>query len=207
MEQREQLPFGGWLAYRPGWLKPRRADDLLARLGGELAWEQREIVLFGKRVMQPRLVAWAGEPAYRYSGQTLEPRPFVAGLDELLHEVGAAAHSRFNHILCNRYRSGGDSMGFHADDERELGPDPIVAILSLGAVRRLGLKPRKRKAAPARCYQLGHGSLLVMGGSCQRHWLHGVPRAAGQVGERISLTFRWIRRPRRHRLDAYRHRG
>jgi alkylated DNA repair dioxygenase AlkB len=96
----------------------------------------------------------------------------------------------FNHVLINRYRDGSDSIGLHADDEPELGLDPIVATMSLGATRRFVLKPRRARFGPDHSLDVEHGSLLVMGGACQRHYVHGVPRQAGVTGERISLTFR-----------------
>ncbi len=97
------------------------ADAALTALRGELEWEQREIVLFGRRILQPRLIAWAGEVGYRYSGQTLEPRAFTPAARRLLERVRAEAGAPFNHVLVNRYRTGEDSMGLHADDEPELG--------------------------------------------------------------------------------------
>jgi alkylated DNA repair dioxygenase AlkB len=188
------LAHEAWLEHDPTWLSRDEADAMLAALRDELAWEQREIVLYGRRVVQPRLIAWAGELGYRYSGQTLEPRGFTPTASRLLSRVRAAAGAPFNHVLANRYRDGADSMGLHADDEPELGPDPQVAIVSLGAARRLVVKPR-RKGAPGRHdLDFGHGALLVMGGACQRHYVHGVPRQAGVVGERISLTFRTLLR-------------
>src|SRR5262245_28476663 len=163
---RVALARGAWLEHDAAWLPADEADRLLVALRDELAWEQREIVLFGRRVLQPRLIAWAGEFGYRYSGQTLEPRPFTPAAGRLLARVQVHAGVAFNHVLVNRYRSGEDSMGLHADDEPELGPDPTVAIVSLGTTRRLVVKPR-RKADPARHdLDLGHGALLVMGGSC-----------------------------------------
>jgi alkylated DNA repair dioxygenase AlkB len=175
------------------------ARALQLRLTRELPWEQRDVVLFGRRIPQPRLIAWAGELPYRYSGQTLEPRPLGAlGADgrDLLDRVSRAAAAPFNHVLVNRYRSGQDSMGLHADDEPELGADPVVATLSLGVSRLFVVAPRRsRTPGPAKLrLSLEAGSLLVMGGTCQRHYRHGVPRAPGAAGERISLTFRQILR-------------
>ena len=99
----------------------------------------------------------------------------------------------FNHVLVNRYRDGTDSIGLHADDEPELGRDPVVATLSLGVTRRFVLKPRR--AGENQALDVGHGSLLVMGGTCQRHYVHGVPRQPGIGSERISLTFRRLLGP------------
>src|SRR2546425_9691203 len=188
------LSAGAWLDYDAKWLSTEEADHALTGLRGELAWEQREIVLFGRHVLQPRLIAWAGDLAYRYSGQTLEPRPFTETARRLLANVSARAGVTFNHVLLNRYRSGDDSMGLHADDEPELGPDPLVAIVSLGAARRLVVKPRRKEGHERQDLELGHGALLVMGGTCQRHYVHGVPRQAGTKGERISLTYRRLLR-------------
>ncbi|MBI1893755.1 MAG: alpha-ketoglutarate-dependent dioxygenase AlkB [Candidatus Rokubacteria bacterium] len=189
------LVFGAWLDHEPGWLPPEEADSLLAALRDELGWEQREIVLFGQRILQPRLIAWAGDVGYRYSGQTLEPRPFTPAAQRLLARVRERANVPFNHVLANRYRSGDDSMGLHADDEPELGEDPVVAIVSLGTSRRLVIRPRRKGAPQRHDLDLSHGSLLVMGGTCQRHYMHGVPRQPGLQSERISLTFRRLLRP------------
>src|SRR5439155_23178051 len=175
-------------------LSPAEADQAVWALRNELAWGKRAIVLFGRRILPPRLIAWAGELGYRYSGQTLEPRAFTPAARLLLARVRAQAGALFNHVLANRYRSGDDSMGLHSDDEPELGPDPVVAIVSLGAARRLVIKPRRKADRTRRDLEHGHGALLVMGGACQRHYVHGVPRQAGARGERISLTFRMLLR-------------
>jgi alkylated DNA repair dioxygenase AlkB len=191
---RIRLLRGAWLDHDPAWLSPADADAALGALRDELAWEQREIVLFGRRVLQPRLIAWAGDLGYRYSGQTLEPRPFTPAARTLLARVVAAAGAPFNHVLVNRYRTGEDSMGLHADDEPELGPDPVVATVSLGEARRFVVRPRRKQDRERHDLWLRHGALLVMGGTCQRHYVHGVPRDAGARGERISLTFRRLLR-------------
>jgi alkylated DNA repair dioxygenase AlkB len=188
------LASGAWLDFDPTWLSPDEADEALAALRDELAWEQREIVIFGRRILQPRLIAWAGDLGYRYSGQTLEPRAFTPAAGRLLARVRVHTGASFNHVLANRYRSGDDSMGLHADDEPELGPDPLVAIVSLGAARRLVVKPRRKEGHKRQDLELGHGTLLVMGGTCQRYYVHGVPRQAGTREERISLTFRRLLR-------------
>lgn len=190
METRIDLDSGAWLEYVLVWIAATEADRLLAALRDELQWEQREIVLFGRRVLQPRLIAWAGALGYRYSGQTLEPREPAPTTAALMTRVREHTRVPFNHVLINRYRDGGDSIGLHADDEPELGLDPIVATLSLGATRRFVLKPRRTRFGPSRSLDVRHGSLVVMGGTCQRHYVHGVPRQSGAVGERISLTFR-----------------
>jgi alkylated DNA repair dioxygenase AlkB len=188
------LAKGAWVEHEPEWIGADEALTLLTGIREELDWEQREIVVLGRRILQPRLIAWAGDIAYRYSGLVLEARPFTPHARRLLLRVRDRARVPFNHVLVNRYRSGGDSMGFHADAEPELGPDPVVASVSLGAPRRLVLKPRRSRAGAPHAFDLGAGCLFIMGGTCQRHYVHGVPRQPRVEGERISLTFRWLHR-------------
>jgi alkylated DNA repair dioxygenase AlkB len=189
---RVALGRGAWVEYEPGWIELPAADALLGALGEELAWEQRAVVLFGRSILQPRLIAWAGDVGYRYSGQTLEPRAFTPTVSALCARVTERTGAPFNHVLLNRYRTGDDSIGLHADDERELGEDPLVATVSLGATRRLVLVPRRTGDGPRRAVDLGHGALFVMGGTCQRHFRHGIPREPAVRAERISLTFRRV---------------
>src|SRR5213592_2321689 len=118
------LASGAWLDYDPGWLPPAEADETLRALRDELAWEQREIVLFGRRVLQPRLIAWAGSLGYRYSGQTLEPREPTPTTAALMARVSERTGVPFNHVLLNCYRDGSDRIGLHADNEPELGLNP-----------------------------------------------------------------------------------
>jgi len=181
-----------WLDFQLDWLSASDAQRCLAAVRAEVTWAEREIVLYGKRIMQPRLVGWAGGVAYRYSGQTLEPRPFTDTVRALTDRVNAFAGTRFNHVLLNRYRDGRDSMGMHADDEPELGPDPVVATLSLGATRRMTLVPSRPRDGERRSLELPAGSLLVMRGACQRRFRHGIPREPRVTDERVSLTFRQI---------------
>ena len=178
----------------PHWLVPEAADGLFAALRDGIAWETHRIRLFGREVDSPRLSCWIGDPdaVYRYSGTRFEPRPWPWLLrpirGRLAHEHGVV----FNSVLANLYRDGRDSMGWHSDDEPELGPAPVIASISLGAARRFVLKHRRepdRKLA----LELGHGSLLVMAGATQRNYRHALPRTARPVGERINLTFRQVR--------------
>jgi alkylated DNA repair dioxygenase AlkB len=159
-------------------------------LTGEIAWAQESMMMFGHRVAFPRLTAWYGDPgaAYTYSGVRNEPQPWTPLLRELRDRAAAVAGARFNSVLLNRYRDGRDGMGWHADDERELAP--VIASLSVGAVRTFELRhraDRERIALP-----LGSGSLIVMAGDTQRHWMHRVPKNPHAQGERINLTFRWV---------------
>ena len=191
---REELGLSAWVELEAGFMPSGETAACQGALQEELSWEQREIVLFGRRVLQPRLIAWGGELPYRYSGQTLPPRPFTPAVAALVQRVGARQGIAFNHVLANRYRDGGDSMGFHADDEPELGPDPQVATLSLGATRSLVVVPRRKRGGERRRYALEAGDLFVMGGTCQRHFHHGIPKDPKVMAERISLTFRQVLR-------------
>ncbi|OWP64666.1 alpha-ketoglutarate-dependent dioxygenase AlkB [Hymenobacter amundsenii] len=177
-------------------LAPAEADVLLTELTASVAWRQEPIKLFGKQVMQPRLTAWYGDPAatYRYSGLQLEPLPWLPILQNLRERVEAAAGTRFNSVLLNLYRSGQDSMGYHADNEPELGLAPAIASLTLGATRTFRFKPRPTITAAALSLPLTSGSLLLMRGPTQQNWLHSLPKTARPVGPRLNLTFRWVDR-------------
>ncbi len=164
--------------------------DVMARLIAETAWRAESIVVWGKRHLQPRLTAWHGDASYRYSGMTLAPVPFTPLLLELKDAIEQASGRRFNSVLLNYYRDQRDSMGMHSDDEPELGPEPAIASLSFGQTRSFILKHkgsgRKLKLA------LGDASLLLMSGTTQTHWLHGINKESKPCGPRLNLTFRTI---------------
>ena len=186
------------LAFDPQWLAAADADALLAALREAVPWEVHRIRLFGREHASPRLSCWIGDPdaSYRYSGTRFEPHPWSPVLDPVRKRLAAELGIGFNSVLANRYRDGRDAMGWHSDNEAELGPAPVIASLSLGATRRFVLKHR---VDPARklAIELPHGSLLVMAGATQQHYRHGLPRTARPVGERINLTFRRILSPGR----------
>lgn len=191
--KRTELGRGAFYDYDPAWMTADDARRLFNELVATIPWEQRAIRVFGREVMQPRLIAWAGDVPYRYSGQTLEPRPIPPSLAPVLEAVRAECNVPFNHILLNRYRDGHDNMGMHADDERELGKDPVIAALSLGTARRFVLRPKNRNAKHRAEVTLEGGSLLVMGGNTQHTWRHGVPKQKRITTERINVTFRHVR--------------
>jgi alkylated DNA repair dioxygenase AlkB len=174
------------------------ADELFRRLRGSIGWRQEEVVIFGERRRVPRLVAWHGDAgaAYTYSGVLHEPELWTPELGEIRARVEALSGHAFNAVLLNLYRGGADGMGWHADDEPELGRNPVVASVSLGATRRFRMRHRRRKQLTCEI-ALAHGSLLVMEGATQHHWVHAVPKTARPVGERINLTFRRIVAPAR----------
>ena len=164
--------------------------DVFARLLAETPWREESVFLYGKRHLQPRLTAWYGDASYTYSGLRLEPLPWSALLLDIRAAVEAACGHRFNSVLLNRYRNGRDSMGMHSDDEPELGSDPVIASLSYGATRTLILRHKRHKHTLK--LPLTDGSLLLMAGSTQQAWLHGINKSARPLGERINLTFRYI---------------
>lgn len=185
-----ELERGARLVFEPSWLAPAEADAAFATLRATIAWEKRPIRIMGREVMQPRLTAWYGDRAYTYSGVTLAPEPWTPLLRALRDRLAGELETDFSSVLCNLYRDGNDSMGMHADDEPELGDNPIIASVSLGATRRFVLREKKGKSGTE--LDLGHGSLLVMGGTTQHVYRHGLPKTKKPVGERINLTFRRI---------------
>ena len=185
------------MEYFPDFLGPAEADEYLSRLWRELAWAQREITLFGRRVMQPRLTAWYGDADahYSYSGLALDPLPWHPLLLQLKGRVEAYTGFQFNSVLANAYRDGRDSMGWHSDDEKELGPRPVIASLSLGAARRLLVRKRVRGSGDRRgslALVLEPGSLLLMKDDVQQHFQHALPRTQLKTGLRINLTYRLV---------------
>ena len=184
---------GADLRFDPQWLPPALADALLAELIDRITWEVHRIRLFGREVDSPRLSCWIGDEGagYRYSGVRFTPRPWPLVLLPVRERLQRELAAPFNSVLANRYRSGRDAMGWHSDDEPELGATPLIASLSLGATRRFALK-NKRDPANRLTLDLPHGSLLLMAGDTQRHYRHALPRTTRVVGERINLTFRQI---------------
>ena len=190
----QTLPLpGADVAWDPRWLAAGEADALYQHLLDDVPWETHRIRLFGRLVDSPRLSCWIGDPGarYRYSGTLFEPHPWPLRLQALRSRLADALGVGFNSVLANRYRDGRDAMGWHRDDERELGAAPVIASISLGATRRFRLKADD-PAVPPLSLDLPHGSLLVMRGQTQARFRHALPRTARPVGERINLTFRRI---------------
>lgn len=176
----------GWVRYWEHFLPLDEADHLLETLRRDLPWEQ-----FRNRLWSfPRLTAFIADPGviYRYSGVQHVGDGWPAIVRDLRQRVEAHTGASFNGVLLNRYRDGNDSMGRHADAEPELGRNPVVASLSLGAVRPFVL--RHSAGGDKRTFELAHGSLLLMGGTLQHHWQHELPKTRQPSGERINLTFR-----------------
>lgn len=185
------------------WLEADAAQALFETLRALLPWEVHRVRLFGREVDSPRLSCWIGDAdaAYTYSGVRHAPRPWPAALRPIREQLTRDLSAPFNSVLDNLYRDGNDVIGWHADDEQELGPQPMIAALSLGASRRFLLKPKSAAAGRSDIAQqamgldLTPGSLLVMAGDTQRYYRHAVLRTRRAVGERISLTFRAVLSP------------
>jgi alkylated DNA repair dioxygenase AlkB len=186
---------GAELRFDPHWLGPAEADALYAALLEQVPWEVHRIRMFGREVNSPRLSSWIGDPQahYRYSGTDFTPHRWPDALRPLRARLQDTLGEAFNSVLANRYRDGRDAMGWHSDAEPELGAEPVIASISLGATRRFALKHRD-DAQLRLALELPHGSLLVMSGATQRHYRHALPRTTRAVGERINLTFRRILR-------------
>lgn len=182
------------LEFQPAWLDQATADLWLAQLLAATPWQQPLLQLYGRQVRVPRLLAWYGdaEASYRYSGLTHRPLPWTPLLAQIRAQVAAAVGQPLNGVLLNYYRDGQDSMGWHSDDEAELGANPLVASLSLGGSRRFDLR-RKGHSRIEHSLLLNHGSLLVMRGSTQHYWQHQVAKTRSSCAPRLNLTFRMIR--------------
>lgn len=181
------------LQYYPEFLNSDEANTMFLKFLQELKWEQHNIKIFGKSIPQPRLTALYAENTtpYSYSNLTLEPHLFPDELAALQKKITDLTGTNFTHCLTNLYRDGMDSMGWHADDEKELGKNPVIASLSLGAVRKFQMK-HKIKKEHRFTLELAHGSLLIMQGTTQDFWKHQLPKTKKVHNSRINLTFRKI---------------
>ncbi|MDD5460267.1 MAG: alpha-ketoglutarate-dependent dioxygenase AlkB [Methylococcales bacterium] len=191
-KEQNLAPFDGELFLIRCFYQQPESDWLFAKLQSTLAWQEEDILIYGKRCKVPRLMCWYGDPdaCYRYSGVDHQPLPWTDELLVIKEKVQNDCHSSFNSVLANLYRNGRDSMGYHADDEEELGQNPVIASLSLGDERLFKLHHKKRKQTLD--INLGHGDLLVMTGTLQHHWVHSLPKTTKLKGPRINLTFRKI---------------
>lgn len=171
---------------------PIESDQLFTKLLNTLHWQEEDIFIFGKWVKVPRLMSWYGNPDayYEYSGVNHKPLPWSPELQSIRERIEQHCQCLFNSVLANLYRNGSDSMGCHSDDEKELGINPTIASLSLGDDRLFRLHHKKTKQSLN--INLQNGDLLVMGGTCQGHWLHSVPKTKSLKSPRINLTFRKI---------------
>ena len=185
------LPACDDVLYVPGFID--NADEVQAQLHTQLDWRDESILMFGKRVRVPRLCAWYGDAGvvYRYSHTTHRAEGWPGPVGALRDHLRSRLAIQFNFALANLYRDGHDAMGWHADDERELGHAPCIASLSFGAPRRFDLRARDGTTRRVSLV-LEPGSLLLMWGASQRLWQHALPRTEQRVGPRVNLTFRQV---------------
>ena len=183
----------GELLFMHGFYPPDECASLLAALLEQTPWRQERIEVWGKVHDQPRLTSWHGDSGtdYTYSGVTLATCPWTPLLSRLRSDIEEATGHRYNSVLLNLYRDEHDGVGWHSDNERELGRLPVIASLSLGETRSFRLRHRERRHAPVDI-DLTDGSLLLMAGATQRNWQHAIPKERREKGPRINLTFRHI---------------
>ena len=182
------------IIYYPQFFDKEQADQIYSELLQEIAWQQDNITIFGKTHPQPRLTALYGNEGkpYSYSNITMQPHPWNTLLQKIKYHIETTTECQFTTVLLNQYRDGKDSNGWHADNEKELGTNPIIASLSFGAERVFQLK-HNTIADAKKNIVLEHGSLLLMKGSTQHFWKHQIPKTAKPIGNRINLTFRSIK--------------
>lgn len=170
----------------------READRLFQSLLDVIPWRTATLTIAGQKRPLPRLQCWMADQgrSYSYSGLKLTPHPWNPAVLRIKARLEQLCEHSFNSVLLNYYRDGSDSVSWHADDETELGPNPIVASVSLGAQRTLEFKPKFNLTTPKKQIVLGSGSILIMGKTIQNNWLHQIPKISGTIDPRISLTFR-----------------
>ncbi|MEM7087880.1 MAG: alpha-ketoglutarate-dependent dioxygenase AlkB [Bacteroidota bacterium] len=182
------------ITYYPQFIETAYASEVFKKLLNETTWLQDDIKIFGKVYKQPRLTALYGDEgkSYSYSNITMYPKPMTPLLKEIKTKIERVTQTVFNTVLLNLYRDGNDSNGWHSDDEKELGKNPVIASVSLGAKRNFKLKHKGDKKLNFKIF-LNHGSLLLMEGATQHHWLHELPKSKKITEPRINLTFRVIK--------------
>lgn len=182
------------IIYFPTFLKKEEADILYNELVKNTPWQQDEITVYGKTYLQPRLTALYGNQgkSYSYSNITMQPHEWTLPLQKIKSAIEMVSNINFTTVLLNYYRNGNDSNGWHADNEKELGVNPIIASLSFGAERTFQLK-HNFDATLKKSIILEHGSLLLMKGPTQHFWKHQIPKTSKPTGPRLNLTFRIIK--------------
>jgi alkylated DNA repair dioxygenase AlkB len=181
------------IEYKPGFFTNEESTRLIPILKGTINWSQETIHMYGKLLNTPRLTAWYGDNSktYAFSGKKYEPYVWTKELLFIKARVDAACKITFNSVLLNLYRNGNDSVAWHADDEPELGINPLIASVSFGQPRRFDVR-HKQDHKLKYSIELENGSLLIMKGDLQHNWEHQIPKSTKAIKERINLTFRVI---------------
>ena len=179
------------IKYYPNFIELKEADKLFKLLIDQTPWRNDPITVFGKTYPQPRMTSLHGHTidSYSYSGIIMQPNPMSKPLLDIEKKLKKFTGETFTTVLLNLYRDGNDSNGWHADDEKELGKDPVIASVSLGASRFFKLKHNTKTSQKLKI-ELSHGSLLLMAGTTQHFWKHQIAKTAKVVAPRINLTFR-----------------
>lgn len=182
------------LIYVPNFFNKVLADQFFDHIHTETDWQHNDITVFGKTYKEPRLTALYSETnqPYGYSNLIMYPKLFTDKLKNIKTQVEAFSEYNFNTLLINLYRNGNDSNGWHADNEKELGKNPIIASVSFGEERPFHFKHRTLKEERHKLI-LEHGSLLIMKGEMQHYWLHQIAKTKKQIAPRINLTFRQLK--------------
>lgn len=182
------------IIYYPNFFQKEEADKIFAELSTKIPWQHDEITVYGKKYLQPRLTALFGNDGkpYSYSNIKMQPHPWNLILQKIKMYVENVSDTTFTSVLLNYYRDGKDSNGWHADNEKELGTNPVIASVSFGADRIFQLKHNTDKDQKKNIL-LEHGSLLIMKGTTQHFWKHQIPKTSKFIGARINLTFRIIK--------------
>jgi alkylated DNA repair dioxygenase AlkB len=188
------LPKDGDVYFFPQLFPVEESDVYFNALQQEIAWRQEPITIYGCTVMQPRLTAWYGDPdkVYSYSGITMQPHAWTATLLKIKQRIETVSPVIFNSALLNLYRDQHDSMGWHRDNEKELGINPVIGSVSFGATRIFQFRYYTDKRLK-QSLELTHGSFLLMQGKTQHAWEHSLPKRAGIMGTRINITFRVVK--------------
>lgn len=187
------LPYQGQVYFYSDFLSENENKEFYSALLNEVPWKQEPIKIFGKELMQPRLTAWYADErkSYTYSGITMQAFSWTSNLLKIKEKVEQVSGLRFNSALINYYRNGNDSMGWHRDNEKELGKNPVIASVSIGVTRTFKLRNYKNKKDQI-SLELTGGSLLAMLGETNHHWEHAIPKTTKVNSGRINITFRFI---------------
>ena len=191
-EPRNLLPQNGTVNYYGPIMSVGESDNYLKNLLDKVEWKNDEVISFGKRIITKRKIAWYGDKPFRYtySNTTKQALPWLDELLKLKSIVEEASGETFNSCLLNLYHDGSEGMTWHSDAEKDLKKNAAIASLSLGAERKFSFKYKKSKETVSLILQ--HGSLLIMKGETQNHWLHCLPTTTKTILPRINLTFRTI---------------
>jgi len=186
------LPFDGEVINNGVIMNQQITSHYFDKLFNTIEWSHDELIIFGKHIQTKRKVAWYGNEGieYKYSNKTKKAIPWTSELIELKRNVERITRTSFNSCLLNLYHNGEEGMSWHSDSEKELGENPVIASLSLGAQRKFVFKHRITKQKVS--LYLESGSLLLMKGKTQENWLHALPKTKKVNKPRINITFRRI---------------